>query len=175
MLFLGGGIRAVASVHNSAELKDNFGRRMRKLRVSLLDACNFRCFYCMPMKPQFMSSQKYLIPQELVRICSLMVDQGIEQIRLTGGEPTLRKEFREIMMGLAELPLKKLGLTSNGFWLEQHLDFLNDINCRHINVSLDSLNRDRFKEITRVDGLGRALESIRAAKKGEWKSRSTQW
>ncbi|MCB0365001.1 MAG: GTP 3',8-cyclase MoaA [Bdellovibrionaceae bacterium] len=153
----------MATVQNSAELKDNYGRKMRKLRVSLLDACNFRCFYCMPMKPQFMSSKKYLAPQELVRICSLMVDQGIEQIRLTGGEPTLRKEFKEIMVGLADLPLKKLGLTSNGFWLEQHLDFLYDLNCRHINISLDSLNRNQFKEITRVDGLHRALESIRAA------------
>ena len=116
------------------------------------------------MKPQFMSSARYLAPKELIRVCSLLVDEGLEQIRITGGEPTLRKEFKEIMSGLAALPLKKLGLTSNGFWLHQHLDFLKEIGCRHINISLDSLDPKRFKQITKVDGLGRALESMRRAR-----------
>lgn len=129
-------------------LKDNHGRIIRKLRVSLLDACNFRCFYCMPKGIKFASSESYLSPDEIYAICKDMVDSGIEQIRVTGGEPTLRQDFPEIMRRLAELKIKKLGLTSNAFLLAQHLPMLQELNCHHINISLDSLQPEKFNRMT---------------------------
>ena len=108
-------------------LIDPSGRVMRKLRVSLTDACQYRCFYCMPENPTFTRNADLLSASEYRAICSELVDRGIEELRVTGGEPTVRPEFREIMAALAEIPAKRLSLTSNGQLLERHLDFLRDI------------------------------------------------
>lgn len=146
------------------KLIDSHGRRIRKLRISLLDACNFRCFYCMPLRPKFMSSDKYITPDEIETISSELVYHGVDQIRLTGGEPLLRREFREIVERLSVLPLKKLGLTTNGFYLERELPFLKGTNCRHLNISLDSLEKKNFDRITRTESFDRVFSSIMAAK-----------
>lgn len=146
-------------------LIDNYGRRIRKLRLSLLDACNFRCVYCMPLNPVFMDSSRWLSPVEIENICSTLVDFGLEQIRITGGEPTLRDNFRDIVLRLSSLPLDKLGLTTNGWNLTQELDFLNDTNCKHINISLDSLTKDIFNRIARRDHFDKVLDSVLRAKR----------
>ena len=146
-------------------LVDSYGRRIKKLRVSLLDACNFRCVYCMPLNPVFMASSRWLRPEEIEKICAALVDFGLEQIRLTGGEPMLREDFRDIVLRLSSLPLDKLGLTTNGWNLAKELDFLSDTNCRHINISLDSLTKEIFSRITRRDYFSKVLDSILSAKR----------
>lgn len=143
---------------------DEHGRRIRKLRVSLLDACNFRCFYCMPEDQRFMPSSRWMSPEEIARICSILTDYGLEQIRVTGGEPTLRRDFETIMSALSEIPLQKLGLTTNGFKLGQFLDFLKTTQCHHINISLDSLTREGFAKISRYDGFDEVYRTILSAK-----------
>lgn len=142
---------------------DQHGRYMRKLRVSLLDACNFRCFYCMPLNPVFMNKKEWLNVDEIVTICSYLVDFGVEQIRLTGGEPFLRPEFEEIVSRLSELPIAKMGVTTNGFSLLKHLEFLKNTKCQHINVSLDSLNEKNFAHITRSSFFSEVKEGIISA------------
>ncbi len=129
-------------------LVDPSGRVMRKLRVSLTDACQYRCFYCMPENPAFTRNADLLSAAEYRSICGELVARGIEELRVTGGEPTVRPEFREILSALAELPAKRLSLTSNGQLLERHLEFLRDIGCRHLNISLDSLDAGRFERMT---------------------------
>ncbi len=146
-------------------LIDSYGRRIRKLRVSLLDACNFRCVYCMPLNPVFMDSSRWLRPEEIEAVCANLIDFGLEQIRITGGEPTLREDFRDIVLRLSSLPLNSLGLTTNGWNLTKELDFLNDTNCKHINISLDSLSKLTFYRITRRDHFEKVLDSVLSAKR----------
>lgn len=129
-------------------LTDQYGRVMRKLRVSLTDACNYSCFYCMPSSAIFTPKGLLLEPDEYGRLCKALVDVGIEEIRLTGGEPTVRPEFRKIIEALDALPLRRRGITSNGHLLERHLDFLKDHGWYNLNISLDSLDPGRFDTIT---------------------------
>lgn len=145
-------------------LTDPHGRWIRKLRVSLTDVCNFRCTYCMAEHVRFQPAATLLPPSALVAMCAGLVAAGIRQIRLTGGEPLARREFREIVEGVGALPLDKLGLTTNGYWLEEHLPFLAGTPCRHLNVSLDSLRPERFAEITRTPFFDRVLRAILRAK-----------
>lgn len=148
----------------SPDLVDGHGRRIRKLRVQLTDVCNFRCTYCMPLGVKFQGAHSLVPPDELVWMVEGLVEAGITQVRLTGGEPLARAEFREIAAGIDQLPLEKLGLTTNGYWLVEHLDFLSGTSCRHVNVSLDSLDPDRFAEITRTPFFHRVLESVLMAR-----------
>lgn len=122
---------------------------MRKLRVQLTDACNFRCFYCMPEGTRFLPPADLLSPVELLAICEALQAMGLEEIRVTGGEPTVRADFDAIMSGLARIPWRKFGLTSNGYLLGPKLEMLRDLGCRHLNISLDSLSEDSFRSITR--------------------------
>jgi GTP 3',8-cyclase len=145
-------------------LRDGFGRSIRKLRISLIDACNFRCFYCMPEQPKFKPFSALLTAGEIVGICSQLNRFGLSHMRMTGGEPTLRGDFDAIVRGLSELPLTKLGLTTNGFLLHQKLDLLADSACRHINLSLDSLRADRFQRITGTTHFERVRRNILAAR-----------
>ena len=145
-------------------LSDKFGRRMRKLRVSLLDACNLRCFYCMPDNPNFLKADKWLSPQQIKNICGHLMELGIEQIRMTGGEPSMRKDFQEIVEGLSDLPVKKLGLTSNAVFLDKHLQFLKNTKCQNINISLDSLCEANFQYITKSKHFKIILKAILKAK-----------
>lgn len=145
-------------------LVDAHGRVMRKLRVSLLDACNFRCFYCMPIQARFARAASYLPPAELGRICAVLVGAGIEEIRVTGGEPTIRPDFAAVMHELGRLPLRKLGLTSNGLKLRQYLPLLSQAGCRHLNLSLDSLDPGTFRRITRFDGFHEVMAALLQAR-----------
>lgn len=129
-------------------LQDPHGRVMRKLRVQLTDACNFRCFYCMPEGTRFHASADLLPPEEIASVARIMNGMGIEEVRVTGGEPTVRPEFDRIMTLLGEIPWSKFGLTSNGFLLRPKLPMLKALNCLHLNISLDSLDPARFRAIT---------------------------
>ena len=141
-------------------LVDAYGRIIHKLRVQLTDACNFRCFYCMPQNVKFMPSSDLLSSGELVSICAALVELGINEIRVSGGEPTIRKDFNEIIEGLSSLPILKLGVTTNGFFLVEKLDFLQKTRCRHINISLDSLQKERFRAITHTNYFESVYDAI---------------
>ncbi len=145
-------------------LTDVHGRRMRKLRVQLTDVCNFRCTYCMPLDVRFQPPSTLLPPETLAGMVEGLVETGITEVRLTGGEPLVRKEFREIVELVDALPLEKLGLTTNGHLLSRHLPFLAETQCRHINVSLDSLRPERFQEITRTPFFEPVMASILEAR-----------
>ena len=154
---------------NKNNLTDNIGRTMKKLRVSLTDTCNFRCFYCMPLNPVFMPNDELLSPQEIFDICQNLLILGFTEIRLTGGEPLMRPELREIVSKLSKLNLKKFGMTTNGFRLNEEINFLKEHKCQYINVSLDSLQENKFNEITRSTHFQNVLANILLAKKNSIK------
>ncbi len=145
-------------------LVDAHGRQIHKLRVQLTDACNFRCFYCMPSTPEFLPSSALLSSGEFLEICSALVDFGIDEIRVSGGEPTLRKDFESIIEGLSNLPLRKLGLTTNGFLLDEKLNFLKQTRCQYINISLDSLRAERFHVVTKTKNFEKVYKAVLQAK-----------
>lgn len=145
-------------------LLDSFKRHIHKLRVQLTDSCNFRCFYCMPEDIIFKKKSELLSVNEIINICSTLNDFGIDEIRVTGGEPTVRPEFREIMSGLSNLKLQKLGVTTNGFSLNKYLDFLKTTSCNSINISLDSLDENKFNKITKSNHYKNVINSILDAK-----------
>ncbi|MBI2522328.1 MAG: GTP 3',8-cyclase MoaA [Bdellovibrio sp.] len=147
----------------SLEVK-SFGRPLLKLRVSLLDACNFGCVYCMPETAAFCNKEDYLSPDEIVGIVGNLVEYGIEEVRLTGGEPTLRHDLACVAEKLGKLPLKKISITTNASRLLQFLPALADGPCRSLNISLDSLEPSNFEKITNHDGLGRVLDAIERAR-----------
>lgn len=144
-------------------MTDEYGRIMRKLRVSLLDACNFRCTYCMPSSATFAKVHDLLSPDEIQGIVSNLTTLGIEEVRLTGGEPTLRAELVEITERLSALPLKRLGLTTNGLLLKRMISGLKKTKLSSINISLDSLEREKFTALARFDGLGEVIDAIDSA------------
>lgn len=139
---------------------DDYGRKMKKLRVSLLDACNFRCTYCMPASATFSKVHDLLTADETGLIVSNLAKLGIEEVRLTGGEPTLRAELVDIVERLSEIPLKSIGITTNGSHLSKFIPDLKKTNLRSVNISLDSLDQKRFAGIARSDGLSKVLKSI---------------
>jgi len=146
------------------KLIDPQGRLIHKLRLSLLDACNLRCLYCMPEEASFMDKSKLLSSLEIKQMCASLVSLGIDEIRLTGGEPTLRADLLEIVEELSKLPLKKLALTSNGIRTKELLPRLKKTNCHYLNFSLDSLNRKNFSRVTGRDRLEEVIVSILSAK-----------
>ncbi|MEK7431909.1 MAG: GTP 3',8-cyclase MoaA [Cyanobacteriota bacterium] len=151
-------------------LIDIYKRHIHKLRVQLTDACNFRCFYCMPTNVKFKKHSELLTPNEIFNICHTLVKYfGVNELRLTGGEPTIRGEFDEIVTSLAKLNLKKFGLTTNGFILKNKLNILKENNCNYINVSLDSLQEDNFNKITKSSYFKPVFESILLAKEKDFK------
>ncbi|MFS8863948.1 GTP 3',8-cyclase MoaA [Synechococcus sp. H55.5] len=143
------------------QLVDQWNRRIRKLRVSLTDQCNLRCRYCMPLYPEFMDKSSYLSPQQYKDIIGELLDYGIEEVRITGGEPLVRREFAEIMQGLAELKIPSLSLTTNGVLLHLYWDVLKAANAHNLNISLDSLQPATEAWITHRDCLADILRNIR--------------
>src|SRR5690606_3300614 len=145
-------------------LIDHHGRRIRKLRISLTDRCNLRCHYCMPVNASFMPSAQHLTSEEYREIVSELAEDGLEEIRLTGGEPLLRQDFSALANIFASLSVKKIGLTSNGIILDRFLAQLKDCRIHHLNISLDSLNAENFKRITRGDYGHKVISNIVQAK-----------
>jgi cyclic pyranopterin phosphate synthase len=151
--------------HNSNKLIDSYQRRIHKLRVQLTDACNFKCFYCIPQNMKFKNYSELLTPNQIYEICFILNKYfGIDELRVTGGEPTIRPEFEEIISKLSVLDLVKFGLTTNGFVLEKKLKFLKTTKCKNINISLDSLKEDSFNFITKSKYFKNTFNSIMKAK-----------
>ncbi len=148
----------------SQPLRDAHGRSISDLRVSVTDRCNFRCQYCMPADGlPWLERNEVLSFEEIERLVSLLVRLGIEDVRLTGGEPLVRKQFPELVSMLAPIPgLADLSLTTNGYLLERDADALVEAGIRRVNVSIDSLARDRFFQITRRDALPQVLRGLEA-------------
>ena len=150
-------------------LVDGFGRVHRDLRISVTDRCNFRCTYCMPAEGmEWLPRSEVLSFEEIERVARLMVEQlGVASIRITGGEPTLRAHLPVLIAKLAELRCEgepiDLAMTTNGATLAHQAHLLREAGLRRINISLDTLRRDRFIELTRRDELDRVLEGIDAA------------
>ncbi|HYN23955.1 MAG TPA: GTP 3',8-cyclase MoaA [Pyrinomonadaceae bacterium] len=149
-------------------LNDSYGRAIRDLRVSLTDRCNFRCFYCLPHgEPPIAPKEQMLSYEEIEYVCEIFVSLGIEKLRLTGGEPMLRRDIDTIISKLAKLKTKgllDLALTTNGYFLPDRAQALKDAGLDRITISVDSLKREVFKEMTGVDVLDRVLAGIAAAK-----------
>ena len=162
-------------------LKDSYKRPIRDLRVSLTDRCNFRCFYCLPHgEPPIAPKEQMLSYEEIEFVCDIFVELGIEKIRLTGGEPMMRRDIEQIIFKLAQLKerphpaggsrascapgLRDLALTTNGYFLPHRAHSLKEAGLDRITISLDSLKRDVFKQMTGVDVLERVLEGIATAK-----------
>lgn len=150
----------------SAPLVDRFGRVHRDLRVSLTDRCNLRCTYCMPAEGvPWIPSGDLLTTDELVEVVDAATGAGIEEVRLTGGEPLLRPDVADVVGRLAALPrAPRLSLTTNGLRLATLAGRLADAGLERVNVSLDTLRRDRFLAITRRDRLADVVGGIAAAK-----------
>lgn len=147
------------------ELIDSYGRKINYLRLSITDRCNMRCSYCMPAKGvPLLRHGEILSYEELERIARAAVELGIEKIRVTGGEPLVRKGVIRFLARLAAIPgLKQLVLTTNGLFLAQMADDLRAAGVQRLNISLDSLRPEIFTRITRGPGLERVLEGIAAA------------
>jgi GTP 3',8-cyclase len=145
-------------------LVDGHGRRISDLRVSVTDRCNFRCQYCMPAEGlPWLERSEILSFEEVQRVVGLMVGLGIEDVRLTGGEPLVRRDFPRLVGMLAALPgLEDLSLTTNGYLLERDAGALVAAGINRVNVSIDSLQRDRFFQITRRDALPQVLRGLEA-------------
>lgn len=148
---------------------DPFGRAVTYLRVSVTDRCDFRCTYCMAENMTFLPKKDLLTLEELDRLCSAFIAKGVRKLRLTGGEPLVRKNIMHLVRALGRHieagHLDELTLTTNGSQLARHALELYDCGVRRINVSLDTLDADKFRTITRWGDLGRVLDGIEAAQK----------
>jgi cyclic pyranopterin phosphate synthase len=141
-------------------LQDAFGRVHDYLRISLTDHCNFRCSYCMPVEEmEWMPQSKLMSAQEIVQLAEIFVSLGVKKIRLTGGEPLVRKDFGQILEELARLPVE-LTLTTNGILIPQYLEALKKAGVRSINVSLDTLQPEKFFKLTRRDQFAEVWANI---------------
>jgi cyclic pyranopterin phosphate synthase len=145
-------------------LHDGHGRRIGDLRISVTDRCNFRCQYCMPAEGlPWLEREEILGFEEIARLAGLLVGLGIESVRLTGGEPLVRRQLPRLVRMLGEIEgLRDLSLTTNGYLLEQQADALVGAGIQRVNVSIDSLQRDRFFQITRRDALPQVLRGLDA-------------
>ncbi|WP_112606302.1 GTP 3',8-cyclase MoaA [Rhizobium sp. WW22] len=148
---------------------DPFGRAVTYLRVSVTDRCDFRCTYCMAEHMTFLPKKDLLTLEELDRLCSAFIAKGVRKIRLTGGEPLVRKNIMFLVRKLGESvkngALDELTLTTNGSQLARHAEELYDGGVRRINVSLDTLDPDKFRTITRWGDFSKVMEGIDAAQK----------
>ena len=146
------------------ELRDAHGRAISDLRVSVTDRCNFRCQYCMPAEGlPWLERDEILSFEEIDRLVRIFVSLGVEDVRLTGGEPLVRREFPRLVSMLASIGgVRDLSLTTNGFLLERDAAALAEAGIDRVNVSIDSLARDRFFQITRRDSLPQVLRGLEA-------------
>jgi cyclic pyranopterin phosphate synthase len=155
----------------SAQLRpmvDPFGRMVSYLRVSVTDRCDFRCVYCMSEDMNFLPKQDLLTLEELDRLCSVFIDKGVKKLRITGGEPLVRRDIMKLFKSLSRRlggPLEELTLTTNGSQLEKFASELADCGVKRINVSLDTLDPVKFRSITRWGDLDKVLSGIAAAQR----------
>src|SRR5947209_8854673 len=148
-------------------LTDRFGRVHDNLRISVTDRCNIRCFYCMPETDvHFVDKREILDFEEIERFVKIAVTLGIRKLRVTGGEPLVRRDLPVLIRRLSAIPgIEDLALTTNGVLLPQHAEALYDAGLRRINVHLDTLDRARFLQITRRDDIAKVLAGLELCKK----------
>ena len=145
------------------QLIDKFGRIVDYVRISVTDRCDFRCVYCMAEEMTFLPRDKVLSLEEITLVARAFTELGVSKIRLTGGEPMIRRGFDQLVSGLGELPgLNELVMTTNGSQLSKYASLLKQVGMKRINISLDSLKPDRFKEITRTGDLSQVIAGIDA-------------
>ncbi len=150
--------------------EDNFGRKFPYLRLSVTDVCNFRCQYCLPNGYQKTGDFQFLATEEIIRLVKAFAELGVEKVRLTGGEPTLRKDITTIARSISTLPnIRTIGLTTNGYNLKEKAQEFFDAGINALNVSVDSLHTDKFYKITGHDKLKHILNGIEAAKTAGFK------
>ncbi len=146
---------------------DPFGRHVTYLRVSVTDRCDFRCVYCMSENMTFLPKKEILTLEELERVCSAFIAKGVRRLRLTGGEPLVRRNIMSLVHSLGQKietgDLDELTVTTNGSQLARFADELYDAGVRRINVSMDTMDADKFKAITRWGDLGKVMAGIDAA------------
>ncbi len=147
-------------------LVDSFGRAVTNLRVSVTDRCNLRCVYCMPAEPEWMPQPEILTYEEIERIVRLAVSLGITDFRITGGEPTARKDVPELVRRLAAVPgVRDLAMTTNGILLKRLARPLREAGLHRLNVSLDTLRGEKFVHLARREGFGAVMEGIEEAER----------
>jgi len=149
-------------------LIDPFQRKISYVRVSVTDRCDFRCTYCMSEDMDFLPKKDVLSLEELDRLCNTFIDLGVKKLRITGGEPLVRKNIMQLFSNLGKKlghGLDELTLTTNGSQLDRYAKDLFDNGVRRINVSLDSLEKKKFKKITRIGDLDKVINGIMVAKK----------
>lgn len=143
-------------------MKDGFQREIDYIRISLTDRCNLRCVYCMPgTGAAFLPEEEILTLDEILTVCRSLARMGIRKVKLTGGEPLLRKDVTELVLKLKRIPgIAHVSLTTNGVYLKQHIKALADSGIDGINISLDSTNEKRFEELTRTSCYHQVMEGI---------------
>jgi GTP 3',8-cyclase len=148
-------------------LRDSWGREIKSLRISVTDKCNFRCRYCMPAEGlEWLDRDELLSFEEIERLVRVLALMGVDEVRLTGGEPLVRRDLPALVGMLSATPgVRDLSLTTNGVLLDRFAGPLVDAGLRRVNVSLDSLSHVRFAEITRRDALDRVLAGLEAAER----------
>ena len=148
-------------------LIDSFQRKISYIRVSITDRCDFRCVYCMSEDMEFLPKKDVLSLEELDRLCNTFIDLGVKKLRITGGEPLVRKNIMQLFSNLGNKigqGLEELTLTTNGSQLARYAKDLFDNKVKRINVSLDSLDKNKFKKITRNSDFNKVVKGIMAAK-----------
>lgn len=154
--------------NNAPSMIDPFGRMVEYLRVSVTDRCDFRCVYCMAEDMTFLPKQELLTLEELERLCTVFVEKGVRKLRLTGGEPLVRRGIMDLVRNLGKMldggGLDELTLTTNGSQLAKYSNELVDAGVKRINVSLDTLDEAKFAEITRWGRLPQVMKGLEAAK-----------
>ena len=150
--------------HAPGTLVDKYGRRITYVRLSITDRCDFRCTYCMAEEMTFLPRHEVMSLEECLQVASVFVGLGVSKLRITGGEPLVRKEAMWLIERLGALPgLDNLVITTNGSQLDRFAPALKSAGVKRINISLDTLKADRFKAITRIGDLGKVLNGIKAA------------
>ncbi|GAA1378312.1 GTP 3',8-cyclase MoaA [Peribacillus frigoritolerans] len=155
----------------NSQIKDSLDRPLRDLRISVIDRCNFRCQYCMPAEIfhenfQFLPKSELLSYEEIVRLSKIFAGLGVKKLRLTGGEPLLRRDLSTLISNLVKIEgIEDIGLTTNGVFLKKHAVNLKEAGLQRVNISLDSLDDDLFKKMNGRDiGIKPVIEGISAAK-----------
>ncbi len=147
-----------------SKLTDRFGRTVDYVRLSVTDRCDFRCVYCMAEEMTFLPRQQILSLEELAKVARTFVDLGTEKIRLTGGEPLVRKDILELVKDIGSLGLRDFAMTTNGSKLTTMAEPLRKAGLKRLNISLDSLDPDKFHRITRTGQLNQVLDGVDAAR-----------
>ena len=147
---------------NRPIITDNHGRTINYLRLSVTDRCNLRCHYCMPHEGiKFVNRSELLSYEEMIRLCTALAQNGIEKIRITGGEPFVRADMIEFLENLSQIEgIKKISITTNGVLTKNYINDLKRIGIRDINLSLDTLDEERFKKITNRDEFQKVRETL---------------